>query len=78
MRYQNNGHVTDDVMSKVMWGSTVSYTSDSLASYYLTVPTVALMLRPSDRLTSVMYVYVTYVLLLNAVRPRAKVTIDSL
>jgi len=48
MRYQNNSHVTDDVMSKVLWGSTVSYTSDSLASYYLTVPTVALMLRPSD------------------------------
>jgi len=34
MGYQNNGHVTDDVMwpSKVLWSSTVGYPSDSLAS----------------------------------------------
>jgi len=36
----SNGHVTDDVMwsPKVLWSSTVSYPSDSLASCFGSVP----------------------------------------
>jgi len=35
----SNGHVTDDVMWpwKVLWGRTVDYPSDSLASCYTTL-----------------------------------------
>jgi len=62
----SNGHVTDDVTwpPKVLWGSTVGYPSDSLASCYTSV--IRLLFSWVQRILSHRYfVFICYSLVLE-------------